>query len=218
MRFDPARSSASQDGNVLLLVMLLILMFSGLGLLVMRHTHGEMRSALAYYDAAGAAAVAEGAVAMIATDLLLNYDAPVSSGANYMDAFAANRDAGVAELPLGFSSHFDSGGVYTAGALPDPHLNGRFTTPVTPLADTSVTPALAGGTAEVQLVHLPRYPAPPPAGYSSDDASVSNTVFYYFEVRADARYGPQVASTISSIPEGHARARTRMMIGPLPKR
>ncbi|MCU0663816.1 MAG: PilX N-terminal domain-containing pilus assembly protein [Myxococcota bacterium] len=218
MRFDDTRTPTSQDGNVLVMVMLLVLLFSGLGVLVMRHMQGEMRSSLAYYDATQAGAAAEGAVAMVATDLMLNYDAPAVAGQNYMDAFAANRETGLVELPLEFSSFFDTDDTYTAGELPDANLNGRFTDPATPVADTSVAPAMASGTAQVQVVHMPRYPAPPPPGYSNDDASTSNTVFYYFEVRADARYGPQLGRTAPSVVEGYARARTRMMIGPLPKR
>lgn len=208
---------AAHRGNVLLMVMLLILTFSGLGMIVMRNTLGEMRSALSYYDATQAAAVAEGAVALLATDLTLNYDAPAATGFNYMDAYAANRNTATVELPLQFSPYFDDGSVtYAPGDLPDVNLNGRATTPVTPIADTTVAPALATASAQVAVTHMPRYPAPPPPGYSNDDASASNMEFYYFEVRADAQYGP--STTAAAIVEGYARARTRMMIGPLPKR
>ena len=57
-----------QEGAILFVVMLLIIMFTGLGLLAMRHTRQELRSTGAYFDNMQAASLAESALAMAATD------------------------------------------------------------------------------------------------------------------------------------------------------
>ena len=63
-----------QEGAILFIVMLLIIMFTGLGLLAMRHTRQELRSTGAYFDNMQAASLAESALAMAATDNKLSSD------------------------------------------------------------------------------------------------------------------------------------------------
>jgi Tfp pilus assembly protein PilX len=68
------KSRATEAGYVLIIVLLLIIMFTGLGVLAMRHTRQELRSAGAYLDATQAADLVRGALALVATDLRTSSD------------------------------------------------------------------------------------------------------------------------------------------------
>jgi Tfp pilus assembly protein PilX len=92
------RKRGKEGGLVLLMVLLLVIMFTGLGLMAMRHTQGEIRSSGAYMDSLQASALAEGALAMAVTDIKENYsfykhENPPCGGAysNYMAQFTDRK-------------------------------------------------------------------------------------------------------------------------------
>ncbi len=108
----------------MLMVVLLVIMFTGLGMLAIRHTRGELRSAGAFMDSAQAAAAAETAVLMVATDMRKNWRRQNDRCPdNYYTAFqkaigdeALNPDnsdtdpdnnTSIDEITIGFSDSFN---------------------------------------------------------------------------------------------------------------
>lgn len=188
----------------MLIILLLVLMFTGLGLLAMRHTRGELRAAGAYLDSVQAAALAEAAVIMAATDLRF-YDeyACINDGAevNYRTQYSSLSSG---ERMMTFSPAFQGGNpnmcAAAMGQLPDPQLSG-----MSPLADTAV---LSVPRASVQVFHSPKIEAPWPPGFSP----VEDYGFYWYTIRATATYGEQ--STAGMVTTGQATARARVYMGP----
>ena len=70
----------SEAGVIMLLVVLLVVMFTGLGLLAMRHTRGELRSGGAFRDSVQAESAAEAGILMVATDIRANWASVSASG------------------------------------------------------------------------------------------------------------------------------------------
>ena len=213
-----ARRAESQKGLVLLVVMLLVIMFTGLGLVGMRYTRLEFRSAGAYMDSTQAAALIEAAIAMVATDMRRNWDLP--PGDNYMTQFEEAEELGdTDEIRIHFSTSqvaptFDPAGDFVgegdAGPqVPDWRLSGKDGTP---LAETSV---LSIASAEVNLIHSMYEPAPPPPGFSSSNEENQSFGWFYFEVTGWATYGEPQAVDNPLFARGRARARSRMLIGPI---
>jgi hypothetical protein len=188
---------------VLLVVLLLVIMFTGLGLLAMRHTQFELRSASSYLDSTQAASLAESAIAMVATDMRRNWDIP--PGNNYKTQFAAATvNSG---LKLHFSPKLDPGMDHDAGVIPDNELSGK-----TPLA---LTPTLSGAFSDIALEQRSPILAPPENGFSTTNDN-RNYDWYYFEVRSEASYGaPLTNATTALYARGRASALSRIMIGPI---
>lgn len=202
-RFSP-RKRKRQRGAVLLMVLLLVVMFTGIGLLAIRHIRGEMRSAGAYRDSLQAAAIAEAAISLVATDMRLYWDYTcAASGDNYSTQFHALSGSNTG-LRLKFSPAFRANADCPddPGLIPDVELSGG-----SGLAKTSFFSDSVAGVTITQ-----DYPveAPPPPGFSDDE----NSKFYYFNVESTATYGHK--DTPSGMERGEAVARSRMLIGPLP--
>lgn len=212
-----------QSGLVLLTVLLLVIMFTGLGLLAMRHTTGELRSTGAYLDSTQAAAVAEAAISMVATDVRLNWDHPPGVAGGGCDTYLNYRaqlnqnlgnsgsDAGVGtdneNIRLNFSPTFDVNCASAAGKLPDSRMSNGA-----PLAQTA---ALGNAFADVTVFHRQPILAPATARAGYTHSSDDNLTFdwYFFEVTSKAEYG--ALQSVSTRAKGEAIARSRMVIGPL---
>ncbi len=201
----PGQRSA-QEGTVLLVVIMLVVMFTGLGLLAMRHTHGEMRSAGAYADAQQAAVLAESGLSILTTDIKLGFRAPdagegcdkKSYKAALDEWFASPDNTGAARLPL--SVQLDEQCESTsARQIPDPRLNG--TQPL------GTAPALGAGYSDValEIVAEPLRAAACP-GFTNNTDIIKN---YRFEVRSRASFGP---AQEGRIPKGRATARASFVL------
>lgn len=199
-----------ERGTVLLVVILLVIMFTGLGLLAMRHTRQELRSTGAYLDSAQAAELAEGAVALVATDLRLSSDYYqfMFISSNFEQIEAAG-DAGVEgeqyTIPLSeILAEPD------AGSTED----GRITYLSGPLATNDDEALLYGVAGNTQVSQSGPVMAPCPPGFSCFDEQ--NYGWYYFTVNSTASFGPNVADPAEPLFErGRAQARGRVVVGPI---
>ncbi len=202
-----------QSGIVLLTVLLLVVMFTGVGLMAMRHTQGELRSAGAYLDSTQAALAAEAGLAMVTTDMRLNFEDESEDCVSYAAQFntatwddTAFRSGGEKTF---FSPAFNPDcSTYPAGTVPLPELAGT-----SPLAQT---PVLANATANVVIVQERPVLAGPPPGFSGDGQNQSYD-WYYFSVHSTASYGVPSTSggTLPLYVRGNAEAEARVMIGPV---
>jgi Tfp pilus assembly protein PilX len=199
------RLDDEQCGTVLLAVVLLIVMFTGLGLLAMRHTRLELRSTGAYLDATQAGELAEGALAVVSTDLRLSSD--------YYEFMFTNTDAdaGVLGLDETYTIPLSSliqdehdGGTVSDGTIP--FLNGN-------LASNAELGQMYGVSADTEVTHRAPALAPCPPGYSCDDEQ--NYAWYYFTIDSTARYGPPETPAHPLYESGRARGRGRVMVGPI---
>ena len=204
------RTRRGEEGVVLLMVVLLVVMFSGLGLLALRHTQGEMRSSGAYLDGTQAAAAAESAIIMAATDMRKNWRYPNSANTcvNYYTRFhQALVGSTQTGIQTGFSDIFNSAdNCEHLGTLPVDSLNGTSPTALT-------GGPLVHGYSSVQLTQDAPRIAPPPPGFSSDDQARTYD-WYYFTVTGRAQYGYGPDTTVSAV-RGAAVVRAHMKIGPL---
>lgn len=202
-----------QRGTVILVVMLLVIMFTGLGLLAMRHTRLELRSTGAYLDATQAAALADGALATVATDLRISSD--------YYQYMFMNTDyAGIPadgqpeEYQIPLSEELNPAGeeIDTDTAPQD---NGAIPQLTGTLAVDETTGALYGAEALTRVKHGAPALGPCPPGYSCNEEQ--NYAWYYFVVNATAEYGPRVAADPAHplYEQGRAEARGRVMVGPV---
>jgi len=199
---------------VLLVVILLVLMFTGLGLLAMRHTRQELRSTGAYMDSAQAGKLAEGALAIVATDLRLSSDYYqfMFTGSNFEQIEAAG-DAGVQgeqyDIPLSeLLAEPDAGSSE----------NGKISYLSGPLATNADEAALYGVAGETVVSQGGPVMAPCPPGYSCNDEQ--NYGWYYFTINSTASYGPDPGSMTAApgtplYEYGRARARGRVTVGPI---
>jgi Tfp pilus assembly protein PilX len=215
------RNHKGEEGIVLLMVVLLILMFSGMGLLAMRHLQGELRSSGAYLDSTQAAAAAESAVMMVATDMRRNWRYPNSANTclNYYAKFQQAMETGqISDIQTGFTDVFNQDGDCShIGHVPLSTLNGSA-----PLALTGGP--LSSGYANVDLSQAAPEIAPAPPGFSSDDEARTYG-WYYFTVtsRASYGYGSSTATEADTdsetdadpIVRGSAVVRAHMKIGPV---
>jgi len=226
-----SRRRSGEEGVVLLMVILLVVMFSGLGLLALRHVQGELRSSSAYMDSTQAAAAAETAIMMTATDMRRNWRImnDPDKCPNYYDQFGLALQAGTTgNIKTGFSDIFNGASdcpTESLGKLPVASLSGTAPTALTLTGDGAGP--LAHGYADVDVSQISPQRAPPPPGFSADDASRTYD-WYYFTVTSRARYGygggSLVVTTdtdgdtdtegVSSM-EGNAVMRAHMKIGPV---
>ncbi len=219
-----------QDGSVLFVVLLLIIMFTGLGLLAMRHTRQELRSSGAYKDNSQATALAEGALAMLATDLKKSAD---YYGANFAltDYQTFHGDGGTnsedeyhippnPELFPEIAGGFCESNPGVEGCVHQ--LSWASDHSGVDLDDDDGLDTWDDGTNE--LIHYYNERAvttvkqfapivgPCPPGYSCNDEQ--NYGWYIFKVEANVKYGG--SSTDPSVYErGHAVGKGRMTIGPV---
>ncbi len=208
-RCDDWKKREGQRGTVILVVMLLVIMFTGLGILAMRHTRLELRSTGAYMDATQAAVLADGALAIVTTDLRLSSDYYQFMFAN-SEHDGMSLDGGLEEydIPLSEELQLTAGdaGPPTDGVIPQ--LSGT-------LASNAETGALYGVEADTHVKHTAPALGPCPPGYSCNDEQ--NYAWYYFLMNASADYGPRVAGDPEHplYESGRARARGRVMVGPI---
>jgi Tfp pilus assembly protein PilX len=203
------RAHQGERGTVLLVVILLVIMFTGLGLLAMRHTRLELRSTGAYLDSAQAGKLAEGGVALVATDLRLSsdyYQFMFTSSDSESETTDAGTDEVQYTIPL--STMFQEG---DAGSSEDGTISYLSGT----LATNTEQAALYGVEADTKVTQSTPVLAPCPPGYSCIDDQ--NYGWYYFTMNSTAVYGPP-ASLDGSHPlyeRGRARARGRVTVGPI---
>ncbi|MCP4599357.1 MAG: hypothetical protein GY847_02280 [Proteobacteria bacterium] len=225
------RRHERQEGAVLLTVMLLVIMFTGLGLLAMRHTRGELRSAGAYLDSIQAAYLAEAAIAMAATDIRLYWDSGkcnVDDGARtYFSQLGLATDE---PLLLGFSPVFqgrlnnrdsltdeDNNCLTPPGQLPDDFLSGIDIDDLP--VSLALTPRLSYPCASnVSITYELPVSGENDYGYSETRDSNQTYIDYYITIISEVEYGARGAIDINSnYVRGKARARARMKIGPVLK-
>jgi hypothetical protein len=214
------RRAERQGGAVLLLTLLFVAMFSGLGILAMRHTQAELRSAGTYVDSAQAELLAVAGIAMIATDIKTNWSKKdlnwSAEWSTYKDQFTAMEYEALSgdddddtdnthepRVELKFSPMF-GGGAHDAGVLPDEQLTG-----VMQLGATSV---LANAFVTTEMKHEMPILAPSEAGFSSSSDDNVTYSWYYFTTTNKAYFGSPETHKRS---QGQAVARSRMVIGPL---
>lgn len=228
-----------QEGAILFVVMLLIIMFTGLGLLAMRHTRQELRSTGAYFDNMQAADLAESALAMAATDIKLSSDfyraAFSSSEYDIIDA-----DAGPAEeflevehaIPL--NPEAGKREIGTHPVLFDTVLGGYCAANVGtvsacvhqlsyPISGDTDFDDMMGTWARTTIRQTTPKIGPCPPGYSCSDEQ--NYGWYIFTVDATSIYGqgrhdltvPPAAAVpnANNYAQGRAQARGIMTVGPI---
>ena len=220
------RHRKGEQGVILLLVVLLVVVFSGLGLLAMRYTRGELRSAGAFMDSTQAAAAAEAAILMIATDLRKNWieendeaTCPTLKAQFTLEIFEAVAEDKMVDLDIavGFSDAFNQQGDCShAGGVPFGFLQGHEDAP---LAITGGP--LDSGYANVELTFSEPIEAPVPEGNVIEGLE-ETMIWYYFTVTSVAHYGPHAdigteANPAPAVTRGRAVVRADMMIGPLSK-
>ena len=227
----------SQEGAILFIVMLLIIMFTGLGLLAMRHTRQELRSTGAYFDNMQAASLAESALAMAATDIKLSsdfYRAAFSSAEfNIIDA-----DAGPTEdfldvehaIPLNPEPGLRDIGTHPIlfGTVPVGYCADHVGTVAAcvhqlsyPISGNTDFDDMMGIWARTTIRQTTPKIGPCPPGYSCSDEQ--NYGWYIFTVDATSIYGQggyQVGGS-AAVPDGfnytqgRAEARGIMTVGPI---
>jgi PilX N-terminal len=199
-----------QEGAALLIVVMLVVLFSGLGLLAVRNTGSEMRAASAFKDRIQAALLAETAIGMLATDLRLYWDFPnISSGCrNWKGQFAEYRDNGqTSDLMLNFSDVFvTDGSICEDNLVPHPNMNGGS------VAETAV---LGGPTARVTIRHRMPVDTEAETGYSNEDSGNPTVRFYRFMTRIQATYGVDNSFGNAMFARAQATARGEITVGPL---
>jgi hypothetical protein len=204
-----------QSGIVLLTVLLLVIMFTGVGLMAMRHTQSELRSAGAYLDSTQAALAAEAGLALVATDMRLNFEDETDGCGSYVAQFTTATWADTTLRSGGektfFSPDFMPSGSdctdYGAGTVPLPSLSGA--------AALAETPVLSNATANVVIVQERPVLAAPPPGFSSDEQGQSYD-WYFFTVHSTASYGVPASGGVNPVyVRGNAAAEARVMIGPV---
>jgi len=190
---------------VILVVLMLVLMFTGLGIMSMRHTRLELRSTGAYLDATQAAAMAEGALAIVATDIRLASDYYQFSFTQ-ADHVGATTTSQVEEYVIPLSDEIYPDGAPADGSVP--HLSEV-------LASDPDMQDFYGTRARTRVRHTSPLVGPCPPEYSCDDEQ--NYAWYYFLVNATADYGPLVNVSPSRplYESGRARARGRVLVGPI---
>ncbi len=198
---------------MLLMVLLLVLMFTGLGLLAMRHSQGELRSAASYADSFQATEAAEAAILMAATDMHENWNL-VNQDCGSYKYFLCDTPAyvGQPDIQVPFSTRYDRDGDCTA-VVPEPGRNGTA-----PLAATGT---LSTNYAQVNITYTAAERAPSPPGYSNDQDnsnSQNNTVgFFYVSATSTGTYGADPTSAFAHlVPSGQAQVTSHMKIGPVP--
>jgi Tfp pilus assembly protein PilX len=201
---------------VLLIVMLLLIMFTGFGILAMRHTQAELRSSGAYLDATQAADLVEGALALVATDLRSSSD---YYQYQYLSAEGeATADGGVDdgnyEIPLNTDlfAGSDCGDTSHPGCIQQ--LSSSATDPETE-GPYGAMGGLYGVDVMTYVTHKQPEVGPCPPGFSCFDDQ--NYGWYTFTVEATASYGSEnpneVASTMYEL--GRAVGKGRMTVGPI---
>jgi hypothetical protein len=165
-------------------------------------------------DSAQAAKLAEGAVAIVATDLRLSSDYYqfMFTGSNF-DQIEEAGDAGVQgeqyEIPLSDLLTEPDAGSTDDGVIT--YLSGT-------LATNDEQAALYGVAGNTEVSHSGPVMAPCPPGYSCFDEQ--NYGWYYFSINSTASYGPDPGN-ITAPPGtplyefGRARARGRVTVGPI---
>jgi hypothetical protein len=220
-----------QEGTVLLVVLLLIIMFTGLGLLTMRHTRQELRSSGAYKDNTHAVNLAEAALAMMATDLKKSSDYYLAqfSMSDFEDISADGGVLGtVYNIPLnetlfpavenGYCARNNTTGQEVPGCIHqlswDADDNG--TAGVDPWDEANTDTLITGLFRDKAVTTVTQYPpvvGPCPPGYSCDDEQ--NYGWYIFNVLATAEYGGTYGEASSVYERGRAMGRSRMTVGPI---
>ncbi|NLN61365.1 MAG: hypothetical protein GX146_00600 [Myxococcales bacterium] len=203
-----------QRGFALIIVVMLVMMFTGLGLLAMRHARQEMRTKGAYFDFSQAALLVESALAMAAADLRISsdyYEMEFSFGGNAMDSAPENVDIWTTRyaIPLNQENFAEAASVVDSvcGSAP--------TDGCVPLLSSPF-----GGEQQfgAEFYTTVTYDAPVvgpcPPGYSCFEEQ--NYGWYIFGVRATARYGPPSQYLSHKFVEaGRASGYGQFTIGPI---
>lgn len=192
-----------EAGYVLIIVLLLIVMFTGFGILALRHTRQELRASGAYIDATQAAELVRGALSLVATDLR-------SSSDYYQFSFlsAENADGGVADESYEIPLNED---LFTASACASSSHGGCIAYLSTP--GLYGPEALYGVDVETYVTHASPEVGPCPPGFSCFDDQ--NYGWYTFRVGATAAYGATQKSSSTLFELGRAEGEGRMTVGPI---
>lgn len=205
---------------MLLLILLLVIMFTGLGLIAMRHTQAELYAAGAYLDNVQARSLAETAIAMLVTDLKDNHARRCDDNKSYISLFYENTGGQEAVIDPRFSPVFQTNDPEgsecknEAGVIPDPQLRGDDPDDGESLYKT--VSALSYSVANVNVFIDGRpVEASPPAGFSNDRQN-DTMGWYFFNLRSTARFGAPTNNSVYAT-DGSAVVRARVKIGPMQK-
>jgi Tfp pilus assembly protein PilX len=197
---------------VLIIVLLLIIMFTGFGVLAMRHTQAELRSSGAYLDATQAGDLVEGALALVATDLrsssdYYEYQYLAAEGSAAADG---GVDDGAYEIPL-------NGGLFggsDCGDTANPSCIAYLSTSADPAAGLyREMGELYGVSVLTKVTHRQPEVGPCPPGFSCFDDQ--NYGWYTFTVDATTSYGSSSKSSSTLFELGRAVGKGRMTVGPV---
>jgi hypothetical protein len=207
-----------EAGYVLFIVLLLIIMFTGFGILAMRHTRAELRSSGSYLDATQAGDLVEGALALVATDLrsssdYYQYQFLSSDVAALSDA---GPDDGVYQIPLNVDLFIGS----ECNDIAHPGCIAYLSTSTTSPTTTGLYRGDAAGMADLYgvdvmttVTHKEPEVGPCPPGFSCFDDQ--NYGWYTFTVDATASYGSPGKSASNLFELGRAVGKGRMTVGPV---
>lgn len=209
-----SKKSKQQSGIVMLTVLLLIIMFTGLGILAVRQTTNELRSVRLYGESEQAKACAEGTLTLLISDIDPNTWANTNrtctgtARETYQFQFdGANFPAdGLITASLNLNPNCLD---YLPGEPPNPYLSGRQNLTVTGYDPSNSLTAVCDG----QIVFRPPYRVTPPSG---NQTNVENETMEWkqFEAQSTASYGLP-PGILENYPRGQATANAQMIIGPL---
>ncbi len=208
-----------QEGGILLIVLFFIIMFTGLGLLAMRHTRAELRSAGHYLDNSQCGELARAGTAMAATDLRLYFDERCDDDRSHLNDLS-NLIYTPPPYKLRFSPAFQ-GDIWpandcpvSAGSVPDPEDVGAFQAD----AGLALSPIIsAEPRAKLTMEHSTPLRAVPPPGFSVNCEDWTYC-WYDFRFVSRAEYGIIRSSTQKSrFVSSGCSDRGQMRVGPIRK-
>ncbi len=187
---------AHQEGGILLIVLLLVIMFTGFGLIAMRHTRAELRAAGYYLDNNQCAQVARTAAAMAATNLRLYMDETCNDNESHHHYMSTNiHNTGPFQMRFSPAFQWSNDCPVSAGNVPGPSgAVGSFQ------ADGGLALTNVINTeprARVTMEHEKPLRAPPPPGFT-DRCEDGTYCFYDFTIVSRAQYGTLRSSTQKS--------------------
>jgi len=231
------RRRTGEDGFVLLLVSLLIIVFGTLGILSLRHTRSDLRSATSYQDATQAGLLSESGIAITSADMALNWDFfPIAGGTGcrgyrwQFEEFARLHPTLVPPTPSEQnpleSQYTDlySNQTCTSGVLDS---NGTQMPVDNPNSNVdaglaSASPLMGGATSNVRNRIIGIRDVPAPRDFSQPSDSNQTVGWYQIEMMVTASAGERLDPSVTNPQDlqtvrGQARARALVKLGPVTK-
>ena len=211
------RSSETQRGFILILVLLLVILVSGLGLMAVRHSRQEARSTGAYVDSTQAVSMVESAMAVAISDLRASPDFYryqfINAGADQIVGSATDGMWNI-EYAFGLSNSFFSSD--TDVGLEACSMMDSDSSNVSPKGCIGDLSELDEGSEDhlTAITFDAPVVGPCPPGYSCFDDQ--NYAWYIFGVNVQVRYGTSYSFWNTEFVEtARAEGKGRVTIGPI---